>query len=140
MIELIKRGDGNFCGCDQSYGEARFEGKTVDEVLDEIREYSHKKNACYIGDGFGNEGAPDFCACWAVYVNDEVVASNWLNHTPNYKGDKGGWIVDRVTYDGGQYCWYDFRIHATEPREAVEARQREEWKEFEEKLKRLLEI
>ena len=47
MIELYAEGQKAMCGGYEYSGIASFEGKTVEEVLDEIREFAKDKDAHY---------------------------------------------------------------------------------------------
>lgn len=93
---------------------ASFDGKTVKEVLNEIREFSKDKNAEYLGDGFGNPNLK--CGDnWGIYIDDVTYWGSWLtpNNLPHQKysltfDDKK---VDKIEIDGGWYCFYDFRIY-----------------------------
>lgn len=48
MIELYAEGQKAMCGGYEYSGIASFEGKTIEEVLDEIREFAKDKDAHYI--------------------------------------------------------------------------------------------
>ena len=53
-------------------GYAKYDGTTIKEVLDEIREYAKDKKCYYIGDGFGNPNFTGAYGNWSIYINGEV--------------------------------------------------------------------
>lgn len=59
------------CGGYNYSGNVSFEGKTVKEVLDEIREYAKDQDAHYLGDGFGNPNSK-WIDCWFIMIDNIV--------------------------------------------------------------------
>lgn len=105
-------------------GTASFFGKTVHEVLEEIKRFVKDKPAHYIGDGFGNKES-DSNDHWGIYIKYRFC--NWGDYiSKRYVGDWAGWqneydheydnyIVTKVEVDGGWYCYYDFTINCIKP-------------------------
>ena len=103
------------CGGATYVGHAKYDGETVKEVLDEIREFTKDKRAAYLGDDFGNPIVSKYSAYsgWAVYINDDCYWSGWMNvQAKKYNKSLDKWIVDDVFIDGGWYSYYDFTIRA----------------------------
>ncbi len=113
MIKLNVTGHNDMCGGYQYSGNVSFEGTTVKEVLDEIREYAKDKDAHYLGDGFGNPNSK--CIdCWSITIDGIIYWSNWAKQSwekyKTYDHSLDDLVVDKVTADGGWYCFYNFRI------------------------------
>ncbi len=71
MIKLNVQGHNDMCGGYSYSGQVSFDGKTVKEVLDEIREYAKDKDAHYLGDGFGNPESKS-CDAWRIRIDDII--------------------------------------------------------------------
>ena len=110
MIKLNVTGHNEMCGGYAYSGIASFDGKTVKEVLDEIREYAKDKNARYLGDGFGNPKSNN-CDCWKIQINGKTYWNCWNNTIClPYNKALDNLKVKQVRVDGGWYCFYDFDI------------------------------
>lgn len=113
MLELDVKGHPDMCGGYGYSGVASFEGKTVKDVLEEIKEYAKDKEASYLGEGFGNPKS-NCCDCWAIRINGDTYLSEWaepkwrthIDDINNYLDLK----VKEIKVDGGWYCFYDFNI------------------------------
>lgn len=113
MIRIVKTGEcGEMCGGMAYRGYAEFDGKTVREVLDEIREYARTGACKPTKNGWGNpEWEYKPCGGWSVSVDGKLVASGWANRwEPEYDGSKDNAKVKRISIYGGWYCDYDFNI------------------------------
>ena len=110
MIKLENlQGHNDMCGGYSYSGKASFEGKTVAEVLSEIKEFAKNRDAKYIGDGFGNP-EQDFCNCWGIRINDIPYVGGWIGWKNEYHGEYDEERVTEVRISGGWYCFYDFYI------------------------------
>lgn len=109
MIKLNVKGHNDICAGYCYSGTASFSGRTVKEILDEIREYSKDKHAKYLGDGFGNPNIE--WGAWSISINGKTYWNCWLNkETHQYTHDLDNLLVDKIEVDGGWYCFYDFYI------------------------------
>ena len=109
MIELKNLTKRNECCGGLSYhGTAEFQGTTVKEVLEEIKEFS-KGVADDIGEGFGTPNK-HMGAAWGIYVNDVPYLGDWNGWRNKYRHEYDDEKVLEVKVDGGWYCFYDFRI------------------------------
>lgn len=113
MITLNIEGHNDMCGGYSYSGTASFEGKTVKEVLDEIREYAKDKDAHYLGDGFGNPKSNNSDA-WRIEIDGVIywnswVPSNWETYK-KYTNELDNLYVDKIIVNGGWYCFYNFEI------------------------------
>ena len=109
MIKVNVTGHNDICGGYSYSGEASFDGKTVKEVLEEIKEFVKDKSAADIGDGFGNPER-DFCSCWGITINSIPYVGNWAGWENKYNHEFDNYIVTKVEVNGGWYCFYDFDI------------------------------
>ena len=109
MIKII-----NLQFCHDTYtGNCLFEGKSVKEVLQEIKEYTNNtenREFAKIGE-FGNSKEP--CGNhWEIIINDkEYITSrgkSWWRK--QYQGENDNCEVESITINGGWYCAYDFYI------------------------------
>ena len=114
MIELHVEGHSSMCSGYEYSGFASFEGKTVKEVLDEIREFTKDKNAHYLGDGFGNPDS-DSCDAWCIRIDGVTYWNSWLKRSwetyGTYDNSLDDLHVDRIEVCGGWYCFYNFEIY-----------------------------
>lgn len=113
MIKLNVKGHSEMCSGYSYSGTASFEGKTVKEVLDEIREFAKDKNARYLGDGFGNPKSNNYDA-WKIEIDRVIywncwIPQNWWNYG-TYSKELDNLEVKEVRVNGGWYCFYDFEI------------------------------
>ena len=76
MITLNVEEHNDICGGCSYSGTANFDGRTVKEVLEEIREFAKDERA-YIGEGFGNP-SKHFASYRITYVLKDV-ETNGLN-------------------------------------------------------------
>ncbi len=112
MIELNVKGHNEMCGGYAYSGHATFEGRTVKDVLQEIREFSKNEQAQYLGDGFGNPNIEQTGNCWKIRVNNKTYLSGWLNdNIIEYRHEDDEKEVEMITVNGGWYCFYDFDIY-----------------------------
>ena len=112
------------CGGMSYSGTASFEGKTVKEVLEEIKEFVKDKDAHYIGEGFGNKESKG-CDCWGIYINyrygfmgghiTKRYVGGWVGWVNDYNHEYDDYIVTQVDVSGGWYCYYDFTINCKAP-------------------------
>lgn len=109
MIKLYVEGHNDFCGGYSYSGFASFEGTTVAEVLEEIKEFAKNKQAAYIGDGFGNPQSK-MCNAWGIKINDVPYVGDWAGWKNEYRGEYDEEKVIEVRVSGGWYCFYDFGI------------------------------
>ena len=90
-------------------GYATFEGKTVKEVLNEIKEFT---NGNFISfdkcESFGNNYGP--CGAWGIYINGVPYIGTWNGWKNKYNGQYDNCKVEKVKISGGWYCAYDFYI------------------------------
>lgn len=97
---------------DGSYGKASFNGKTVKEVLEEIKEYSQQEWANYLGDDFGRlNGNKGF---WSINVDNKIYKSSWPSDLRNknlYHNENDNDEVSYIEVNGDYYCWYNFNIY-----------------------------
>lgn len=110
MIKLIDMvGHNEMCGGYSYSGHAKFDGRTVKEVLEEIKEYSHSPNVMNIGDGFGdpeNKAWP----CWGIRIDGIPYVGGWCGWKNKYHHELDDEVVRDVRVSGGWYCFYDFDI------------------------------
>ena len=113
MIRLNVVGHDDICGGYSYSGPVSFDGKTVKEVLDEIREFAKDKDAQYLGDGFGNSSS-DSCDAWCIKIDEITYWNSWVEQSWNkygtYDSSLDNLLVDKVVVHGGWYCFYDFEI------------------------------
>ena len=113
MIKLDVKGHNDMCGGYAYSGTALFEGKTVKEVLDEIREFSKDAQASYLGDGFGNPNSNGTDA-WQIAINGVIYWTSWIvqkwDNVAIYTKDMDNLEVKEIKVNGGWYCFYDFDI------------------------------
>jgi len=113
MIRLNVKGNNDMCGGYSYSGQVSFDGKTVKEVLDEIREYAKDKDAKYLGDDFGNPNS-NGCDAWCIKIDDIVYWNGWAPQSwvkyGVYDHSLDNLIVKNVKVHGGWYCFYDFEI------------------------------
>ena len=109
MIKLNVKGHEEMCGGYAYSGTASFDGRTVKEVLEEIREYA-KNVGNDIGEGFGKPGK-ELGAAWEIRINGKIYLTCWCGHKPTYNHENDNDIVEKVKVDGGWYCFYDFDIY-----------------------------
>jgi len=103
---------GDMCGGVTYYGDCTLEGKTVKEVLEEIKEYtSNPRNTAFAKIGeFGNSDEGFGCA-WGIYINELEYISSWNSSWRKpYQGEFDDCEVESVRVRGGWYCAYDFYI------------------------------
>jgi len=110
MIKLEVQGHNDICGGYSYDGYASFEGKTVKEVLEEIKEYAKDRSAEYIGEGFGNKNSPG-CDCWGIKINDIPYVGGWVGWENGYNHEFDNETVDKIKVYGGWYCFYNFLIY-----------------------------
>lgn len=114
MINLNIAGHSGMCGGYEYSGLASFEGRTVKEVLNEIREFAKDKDAHYLGDGFGNPNS-NSCDAWCIRIDGITYWNAWAPQSWNtyktYDGSLDDLLVDKVSVHGGWYCFYDFDIY-----------------------------
>ena len=108
MIKLNVTGHNEMCGGYSYSGKASFEGKTVKDVLEEIREYA-KNSGNDIGDGFGKLGR-NFGSCWGIRINGVRYVGDWCGWKNEYNHEYDDENVVEVRVNGGWYCFYDFDI------------------------------
>ena len=108
MIELHTTGHNEICGGYSYSGYATFSGRTVKEVLEEIKEYA-KESGGYLGEGFGNPKR-EFGAAWGIRINDKRYLGNWAGWKNEYNHEYDNWVVTKIRVNGGWYCFYDFDI------------------------------
>ncbi len=111
MIEIIDvEAHNTMCGGMTYLGTASFEGRTVKEVLDEIREFSKNNNANYLGDGFGNSDNKN--DAWSISIDDNIYWSSWVNVKPKeYNHTLDDLEVEKINIDGGWHSFYNFNIY-----------------------------
>lgn len=114
MINLNVEGHSDMCGGYSYSGLASFEGKTVKEVLDEIREFAKDKGAHYLGDGFGNPNS-NSCDAWCISIDGITYWNNWVEQSwikyDTYDGSLDNLLVEKISVHGGWYCFYNFDIY-----------------------------
>lgn len=112
MIRLVTKGHNDMCGGYGYSGFALFEGHTIREALEEIKEFSQDGGA-YLGEGFGNPKYGNGHA-WKITINGMQYLSSWSS--PNWGGyiDNINYYLDKkvkgIKVSGGWYCFYDFDI------------------------------
>lgn len=106
-------GHNDMCGGYSYSGKVSFEGTTVAEVLEEIKEFANNKQAHYIGDGFGNPESK-ICDAWGIRINDIPYVGDWAGWKNEYRGEYDEEKVIEVRVSGGWYCFYDFDITCEE--------------------------
>ena len=104
------------CGGASYSGKVMFDGKTVKEVLEEIKEFAKDKQAQYIGKGFGNPLSKGV-DCWGIRINDKNYVGGWAGWKENYDHEYDNSEVERIVISGGWYCFYDFHIITKDYRE-----------------------
>ena len=113
MIKLKVIGHDDICGGYSYSGTASFEGSTVAEVLQEIREFAKDKDSLYIGDGFGRD-KDGFACCWGIRINGIPYVGGWAGWKNDYRHEYDEERVVEVRVSGGWYCFYDFYIECEE--------------------------
>ena len=113
MIKLNVSGHDDICGGYCYSGTASFEGSTVAEVLQEIREFARNRDAHYLGEGFGNPKS-DFCNAWGIRINGIPYVGDWNGWQNKYRHEYDEEKVIEVRVSGGWYCFYDFYIDCEE--------------------------
>ena len=108
MIRLFTKGHNECCGGYAYSGYATFDGKTVREVLQEIKEYA-KNTGNDIGEGFGKPNK-EMGACWGIRINGIPYVGGWAGWENKYKHEFDDHEVAEVRVNGGWYCFYDFDI------------------------------
>lgn len=101
-------------------GQAEYDGVTVKDVLEEIKEYVKDKSAQYIGEGFGNPNAPQ-ASCWGITINNEKYVGGWSGWINTYHHQYDNCKVKKVLIEGGWYCFYDFHIISELPTQAKDS-------------------
>ena len=114
MIKLNISGHNGMCAGYEYSGLASFDGKTVKEVLNEIKEFAKDKDAHYLGDGFGNPNSKS-CNAWCIKVDgitywDSRAPQSW-NTYGIYDRSLDSVLVNKVLVHIGWYCFYDFEIY-----------------------------
>lgn len=117
MIRLFTKGHNECCGGYAYSGYATFDGKTVREVLEEIREYA-KDAGNDIGEGFGKPNKK-LGACWGIRINGIPYVGGWAGWKNEYQHQFDDCRVIKVLVEGGWYCFYDFHIVCEEPKTQV---------------------
>lgn len=114
MITLNVEGHNEMCGGYSYSGTALFEGKTVKEVLDEIREFAKDKHAYCLGDGFGNPDSPKFGGAWMITIDGIIYWNGWIPQKwwkfGTYSKELDNIEVKEIKVHGGWCCFYDFEI------------------------------
>ena len=88
-------------------GIAEFEGITLKEVLEEIRQFSQGKGCASLGDGFGSGGYE----AWRITINGVTYWSAWQgDKCQKYDNGLDNEVVSKVKVCGGWYCFWDFNI------------------------------
>lgn len=113
MIELNVKGHNDMCSGYNYSGTASFSGKTVKEVLEEIKEFA-KGRGQDIGEGFGTLDK-SWTRHWGITINDVRYVGAWAGWKNEYKHQFDNWIVEKIEVNGGWYCWYDFNIKCKKP-------------------------
>lgn len=113
MIKLNVCGHDDICGGYSYSGTASFDGTTVAEVLDEIREYAQNRSARYLGEGFGNPKS-EMCDCWGIRINNIPYLGGWCGWKNEYRHEYDEEKVIEVRVSGGWCCFYDFDIYCEE--------------------------
>lgn len=108
MIKLNVQGHGEMCGGYAYSGYATFDGITVKDVLEEIKEFA-KDDGNDIGEGFGKPGKTigDF---WGIRINNIPYVGGWIGWQNKYNHEYDNCKVSKVLVNGGWYCFYDFNI------------------------------
>lgn len=113
MIELILKPVPDEHGCVFMDGFALFDGETVKEALDEIREYTMDKDVAYLGDNFGNlANINKHAAEWSISINGTKYWNGWIYKRPAIKYDHSldNVAVKQINVHGGWTRFYDFEI------------------------------
>lgn len=114
------KGHNEMCGGYAYGGYASFDGKTVKEVLEEIREF-YSTNACETYDEQGRlwgKKGKDFAGAWGIKINDIPYLGTWIGWENEYNHQFDDLCVKSVFADGGWFCSYNFYIETYE--EAVD--------------------
>ena len=110
MIKIVKaQGHNEMCGGYGYNGQAYFDGNTVREVLEEIKEYAKGKGQS-IGDGFGDLDESKTCCCWGIRINGVPYVGGWAGWKNEYKHQFDNDKVLKVLVSGGWYAFWDFDI------------------------------
>lgn len=88
-------------------GIAEFEGITLKEVLEEIKQFSQGKGCASLGDGFGSGGHE----AWRITINGVTYWSAWQgDQCKKYDKALDNEVVSKVLVRGGWYSFWDFNI------------------------------
>lgn len=112
MITLNVSCHNEMCGGYEYSGTASFEGKTVKEVLEEIREY-YADHACEAYDEQGRlwgKKGKNVGDAWGITINGIQYLGTWLGWKNKYNHQFDDLPVKRIRVNGGWYCSYDFNI------------------------------
>lgn len=114
MIKIINiKGHNEMCGGYSYSGDCVFDGKTVKDVLKEIKEYTnnHPSMSFKKINGYGNDD-DGFGNAWKICIEDKVYLNGWLNnhYDQQYNGEYDNNEVESIKINGGWYCAYDFHI------------------------------
>ena len=112
MITLNVEEHNDICGGCSYSGTANFDGKTVKEVLEEIREFA-KDEGTYISEGFGNP-SKHFASCWSIEINGVKYVGGQCGWKNEYKHQFDNWVVTKIKVSGGWYSFYDIHIECKE--------------------------
>ena len=117
MIRTDKlKGHDAMCGGYAYSGYVSFDGVTVKEVLEEIKEY-YADHACETYDEQGRlrgKKGKDFGGAWGIRINGIPYLGTWLGWKNEYNHQFDDLRVKRVRANGGWYCSYDFDIETYE--------------------------
>lgn len=98
-------------------GHFNFEGKTVKEVLEEIKEFTNNSNIHFRKiEDYGNNDSDFDCDAWSITIDRIDYLGCWSNWVNKYKGQLDNKKVKEVKVSGGWYCAYDFEIFTEEYR------------------------
>lgn len=113
MIQIINvKTHAEICSGLTYSGNVLFEGETVKEVLEEIKQYTNGKAGGMKFmkiDDFGNDDEHGSNA-WAITINHIPYIGGWLGWENKYHGEFDNLKVKSVNVNGGWYCAYDFNI------------------------------
>ena len=106
------KGHSEMCGGYAYSGDVSFDGITVKEVLEEIREY-YADHACETYDEQGRlwgKKDKNSCGAWGIRINDIPYLGTWIGWKNEYNHQFDDLHVKRVHAYGGWYCSYNFDI------------------------------